>query len=198
MWELRGNSFINEAYEASLSLMLLFSLSQSVPLLDPYQPLSPAQKDIQRHSTLQLLQRSLQIPESETELQETLTLIQELNSLQIVLIQTEEQQREFKAENETLVESRWPRFYECAATHCSLCNYPLFKGGQRWEDGSWDDRSFYIFNVNRLKQKICHIGTINSENEHKTDQVTAVVVCWISYKQLHRVVQYSDKEPMFF
>lgn len=100
-------------------------------LLDPYQLLSPAQKDIQRHSTLQLLQRTLQIPESETELQETLTLIQELNSLQIVLIQTGEQEQEFKAENETLAESRWPRFYECAATHCSLCNYPLFKGGQR-------------------------------------------------------------------
>ncbi|TWW54961.1 HMG domain-containing protein 3 HMG box-containing protein 3 [Takifugu flavidus] len=112
--------------------------ANSVPLLDPYQPLSPAQKDTQRHSTLQLLQRSLQIPEGETELQETLTLIQELNSLQIVLIQTEEQQREFKAENETLVESRWPRFYECAATHCSLCNYPLFKGGQSTIAGQED------------------------------------------------------------
>ncbi|XP_011608959.2 HMG domain-containing protein 3 [Takifugu rubripes] len=112
--------------------------ANSVPLLDPYQPLSPAQKDTQRHSTLQLLQRSLQIPEGETELQETLTLIQELNSLQIVLIQTEEQQREFKAETETLVESRWPRFYECAATHCSLCNYPLFKGGQSTIAGQED------------------------------------------------------------
>lgn len=128
---LNVSSILNVAYEAGLSLTLLFSLSQSASLLDPYQPLSPAQKDIQRQSTLQLLQRSLQIPESETELQETLTLIQELNSLQIVLIQAGDQQAECKSESETLLESAWPRFYECAATHCGLCNYPLFKGGQR-------------------------------------------------------------------
>lgn len=104
-------------------------------LLDPYQPLSPSQKDLQRKSTLQLLQRSLQIPESESELQETLALIQELNSLQIVLVQAGDQQRELPAEDETLVESRWPRFYESSATHCSLCNCPLFKGDQRYEGG---------------------------------------------------------------
>lgn len=104
-------------------------------LLDPYQPLTVSQKDIQRKSTLQLLQRSLQIPESETELQETLALIQEHNSLQIVLVQAGDQQREFTAENETLIESGWPRFYECAATHCGLCNCPLFKGDQRLDDG---------------------------------------------------------------
>ncbi len=108
-----------------------FFLSQSGTLLDPYKPLTPAQKDIQRQSTLQLLHRSLQIPESETELQETLTLIQDLNSLQIVLVQPRDQEHESGAEMETLVESGWPRFYESAATHCGLCNYPLFKGGQR-------------------------------------------------------------------
>ena len=110
---------------------LFFLVSQSVTLLDPYQPLSPAQKDIQRQNTLQLLQRSLQIPESETELQETLSLIQELNSLQIVLVQTADQEQDGNDETETLVESGWPQFYESAATHCGLCNYPLFKGGQR-------------------------------------------------------------------
>lgn len=100
-------------------------------LLDPYQALSPAQKDTQRQNTLQLLHRSLQIPESETELQETLTLIQDLNSLQIVLVQPGNQEIEGMVETETLVESGWPQFYESAATHCGLCNYPLFKGGQR-------------------------------------------------------------------
>uniref|UniRef100_A0A3B4Z1N1 HMG domain-containing protein 3-like n=1 Tax=Stegastes partitus TaxID=144197 RepID=A0A3B4Z1N1_9TELE len=99
-------------------------------LLDPYQALSPAQKDIQRQNTLQLLRSSLQIPESDTELQETLTLIQELNSLQIVLVQPGDQEQENNVETETLVESGWPQFYESAATHCGLCNYPLFKGGQ--------------------------------------------------------------------
>lgn len=103
----------------------------SVALLDPYQPLSPAQRDIQRQSTVQLLHRSLQIPESETELQETLTLIQELNSLQIVLVQPSNQDQEGTVETETLMESGWPQFYESAATHCGLCNYPLFKGGER-------------------------------------------------------------------
>ncbi|KAM9356826.1 HMG domain-containing protein 3 [Symphorus nematophorus] len=107
-------------------------------LLDPYQALSPAQKDIQRQNTLQLLHRSLQIPESETELQETLTLIQELNSLQIVLVQTGDQENKGSVETETLVESGWPQFYESAATHCGLCNYPLFKGGQSTIAGQED------------------------------------------------------------
>lgn len=104
---------------------------QSETLLDPYQALTTAQKDLQRQSTLQLLRRSLLIPESETELQETLTLIQELNSLQIILVQPGDQEQEDGTEAETLVESGWPQFYESAATHCSQCNYPLFKGDQR-------------------------------------------------------------------
>ncbi|XP_070693064.1 HMG domain-containing protein 3 [Pempheris klunzingeri] len=112
--------------------------TKSGTLLDPYQALSPAQKDIQRQNTLQLLHRSLQIPESETELQETLTLIQELNSLQIVLVQPGNQEHEDSVETETLVESGWPQFYESAATHCGLCNYPLFKGGQSTVAGQED------------------------------------------------------------
>ncbi|XP_074529942.1 HMG domain-containing protein 3 isoform X2 [Halichoeres trimaculatus] len=103
---------------------------KSGTLLDPYQPLSPAQKDLQRRNTVQLLQRFLQIPENETELQETMNLIQELNSLQIILVQPDNQEQESSVETETLVESGWPQFYESAATHCALCNYPLFKGGQ--------------------------------------------------------------------
>ncbi|XP_032384003.1 HMG domain-containing protein 3 isoform X1 [Etheostoma spectabile] len=112
--------------------------AKSGTLLDPYQALSPAQKDIQRQNTLQLLHRSLQIPESETELQETLTLIQELNSLQIVLVQPSGQEHEDGVEAETLVESGWPQFYESAATHCGLCNYPLFKGSQSTIAGQED------------------------------------------------------------
>lgn len=108
-----------------------FPFFQSGTLLDPHQALSPAQKDVQRQNTLQLLHRSLQIPESETELQETLTLIQELNSLQIILVQPCGQEHEGSVETETLVESGWPQFYESAATHCGLCNFPLFKGDQR-------------------------------------------------------------------
>ncbi|KAK5864855.1 hypothetical protein PBY51_016062 [Eleginops maclovinus] len=111
---------------------------KSGTLLDPYQALSHAQRDIQRQNTLQLLHRSLQIPESETELQETLNLIQELNSLQIVLVQPSVQEHEGSAETETLVESGWPQFYESAATHCGLCNYPLFKGGQSTVAGQED------------------------------------------------------------
>ncbi|XP_039975525.1 HMG domain-containing protein 3 isoform X2 [Xiphias gladius] len=107
-------------------------------LLDPYQTLSPAQKDIQRQNTLQLLRRSLQIPESETELQEILNLIQELNSLQIILVQPGDQEHEDSVGTETLVESGWPQFYESAATHCGLCNYPLFKGGQSTVAGQED------------------------------------------------------------
>ncbi|KAM4586510.1 HMG domain-containing protein 3 [Fundulus diaphanus] len=100
--------------------------SKSETLLDPYQDLSAAQRDVQRQSTLQLIRSTLQIPESETELQETMSLIQELNSVKVVLVRSSE---ESDAETETLFESGWPQFYESAATRCGLCNYCLFKGG---------------------------------------------------------------------
>ena len=69
------------------------SFPQTGTLLDPYHPLTPAQRDVQRQNTVQLLQRSVQIPENETEIQETLNLIQELNTLQFVLVQPEEQEQ---------------------------------------------------------------------------------------------------------
>lgn len=104
----------------------------SMPLLDPHQALSPAQRDVQRQNTVQLLHRTLQIPESETELQETLRLIQELNTVRIVLVQSGDQEQDGRMETaETLMECSWPQLYESAATHCGLCNYPLFKGGER-------------------------------------------------------------------
>ncbi|XP_061901933.1 HMG domain-containing protein 3 [Entelurus aequoreus] len=112
--------------------------TKSVTLVDPYQPLSPAQKDLQRQSTLQLLRHSLQILESEAELQETLTLIQELNSLQIVLVQPGLQEEDDNVETETLVESGWPQFYESSATQCGLCNNTLYKGAQNTIAGQED------------------------------------------------------------
>uniref|UniRef100_A0A8C6UDJ8 HMG box domain containing 3 n=1 Tax=Neogobius melanostomus TaxID=47308 RepID=A0A8C6UDJ8_9GOBI len=103
---------------------------KSGTLLDPYKPLTAAQKDLQRQSTIHLLQRSLQFAESEADLQETLSLIQELNSLQIILVHQSDAEPEDNVETETLFESGWPHFFESNATHCSLCTYPLFKGGQ--------------------------------------------------------------------
>ncbi|CAB1325238.1 unnamed protein product, partial [Coregonus sp. 'balchen'] len=79
---------------------------------------------------------ALQIPESEAELHDTLALIQELNSTQVVLT-TNQAGNQVLGEGEdqgglgeVQVQSGWPRFFESAATHCALCHYPLFKGGQ--------------------------------------------------------------------
>ncbi|XP_077464848.1 HMG domain-containing protein 3 [Stigmatopora argus] len=103
---------------------------KSVRVVDPCQPLSPSQKDLQRQSTLQLIRHSLQIPEGEAELQETLALIQDLNSLQIVLVQPGEEKQDGAVQTKTLVESGWPQFYESSATQCVLCGKPLYKGDQ--------------------------------------------------------------------
>ncbi|XP_016109465.1 HMG domain-containing protein 3 [Sinocyclocheilus grahami] len=86
----------------------------SAVLWDASQPLSGAQKEQQRHSTVSLLRSCLQFPESESELQDVFSLIQQLNGQQ-------------KHTEET---SGWPSFYEPAATHCSLCQHPLLKGNQ--------------------------------------------------------------------
>ncbi|XP_027865252.1 HMG domain-containing protein 3 isoform X2 [Xiphophorus couchianus] len=108
---------------------------KSETLLDPHQDLSPAQRDVQRQSTLQLIRSTLQIPESDTELQETLSLIQELNNVKIVLVKNGEGS---DAETETLLETGWPQFYESAATHCGLCSYHLLKGGRGTVAGQED------------------------------------------------------------
>ncbi|KAJ8015319.1 hypothetical protein DPEC_G00024890 [Dallia pectoralis] len=101
----------------------------SVALLDPYQFLSPSQKELQRQSTLQLLRQTLQIPESQAELHDALALIQELNSTQVVLT-TAQAGDQVLGDGEVQVQSGWPRFFESEATHCALCHFPLFKGGQ--------------------------------------------------------------------
>ncbi|XP_023814988.1 HMG domain-containing protein 3 isoform X2 [Oryzias latipes] len=102
---------------------------KSETLLDPYKPLTPGQIEIQRQNTVQLLRTSLQIPESDSDLQETLSLIEELNDLKVILL--ERGNGEDGTDTKTLLESGWPQMYESAATHCGLCNYPLFKGGKR-------------------------------------------------------------------
>ncbi|KAL4631352.1 HMG domain-containing protein 3 isoform X2 [Arapaima gigas] len=108
--------------------------ADSAGLLDPYRPLSPAQKETQRQSTLQLLRRSIQLPESEAELLEVMALIQELNSAQVVLSGTEVEGGVALA----VEQSGWPRFYESAAQECTLCHFPLFKGGQSSVAGQED------------------------------------------------------------
>ncbi|KAB1281466.1 HMG domain-containing protein 3 [Camelus dromedarius] len=63
-------------------------LEASSPLpdvLSATEPLSAAQREIQRQSTLQLLRKVLQIPENESELAEVFALIHELNSSRLVL-----------------------------------------------------------------------------------------------------------------
>uniref|UniRef100_A0A8C4STY1 HMG-box containing 3 n=1 Tax=Erpetoichthys calabaricus TaxID=27687 RepID=A0A8C4STY1_ERPCA len=92
-------------------------------MIDPYQPLNAAQKEIQRQSTLQLLTKTVLIPESEGELSETMSMIQDLNSSQVTLTAGNE-------EAVTVDQTGWPRYYESAATECALCNFALFKGGQ--------------------------------------------------------------------
>ncbi|KAJ8405471.1 hypothetical protein AAFF_G00319440 [Aldrovandia affinis] len=101
-------------------------------LLDPYRALNAVQRETQRQSTLQLLRRSVQIPESEAELQEAMVLIQTLNSTQVVLSSSGEDG------GVALEQSSWPRFYESAALHCTLCHFPLFKGGQSSVAGQED------------------------------------------------------------
>ncbi|XP_062332915.1 HMG domain-containing protein 3, partial [Osmerus eperlanus] len=106
-------------------------------LLDPYVALSAAQRELQRQSTLQLLRRDLQIPESEAELRDTLGLIQELNSPQEELSEAGAGPQQ-DPEAGAAAQHGWPRFYESAATHCGLCHYPLFKGGQSSVAGQED------------------------------------------------------------
>ncbi|XP_069754269.1 HMG domain-containing protein 3 isoform X1 [Narcine bancroftii] len=94
----------------------------SLDLLNPEEGLTQASKDLQRHTTLLLLRRTVQIPENEAELQEIFSLIQELNSSRLIL----------SAMNETITleQNSWPNYFESSATICGLCDCQLFKGGQ--------------------------------------------------------------------
>ncbi|XP_029588735.1 HMG domain-containing protein 3-like [Salmo trutta] len=113
----------------------------SVALLDPYQTLSSAQRELQRKSTLQLLHHALQIPESEAELHDTLAHMQELNSTQVVLNTTQAGDQELEEDQgglgEVQVQSGWPRFYGSAATHCALCHYPCLREDRARQEDCW-------------------------------------------------------------
>ncbi|XP_066888186.1 HMG domain-containing protein 3 isoform X8 [Kogia breviceps] len=101
-------------------------LEASSPLSDVLsatEPLSAAQREIQRQSTLQLLRKVLQIPENESELAEVFALIHELNSSRLVLSNVSE-------ETVTIEQTSWSNYYESPSTQCLLCSSPLFKGGQ--------------------------------------------------------------------
>ncbi|XP_028316037.1 HMG domain-containing protein 3 isoform X2 [Gouania willdenowi] len=129
-----------------------FKARKSETLLDPLQALSPAQKDIQRQNTLQLLRSTLQMPESEAELQDMLNFIHEVNQLQIVLVEAGDDNT-----THTVTESGWPLVYESAATYCGLCNYPLFKGGQSTVAGLEDCKLLTETLMQRvsLQLKVC-------------------------------------------
>ncbi|XP_063048969.1 HMG domain-containing protein 3 [Engraulis encrasicolus] len=100
-------------------------------VLDPYTPLSAPQRETQRQNTLLLLRQCVAIPENEAELHDILTYIQELNNTQVIVSSADEQ---LSAQ----LQSGWPRFYESPHTHCNLCQYPLFKGGQSSVAGQED------------------------------------------------------------
>lgn len=91
-------------------------------MLRATEPLSAAQREVQRQSTLQLLRRVLQIPENEAELAEVFALINELNSSRLVLSSVSE-------EAVTIEQTSWSTYYESPSTQCLLCSSPLFKGG---------------------------------------------------------------------
>ncbi|XP_066522882.1 HMG domain-containing protein 3 isoform X2 [Hoplias malabaricus] len=95
--------------------------SCSSGLLDPSQALSPAQRDLQRQSTVTLLKHSLQFPESEAELQDVFNLIHSLNHAQT---ESDGDRKEdcFSFQNS------WPSSYESAANECILCLHLLYRG----------------------------------------------------------------------
>ncbi|XP_019589865.2 HMG domain-containing protein 3 isoform X3 [Rhinolophus sinicus] len=102
------------------------ALEASSPLPDALsatEPLSAAQREVQRQSTLQLLRKVLQIPENESELAEVFALIHELNSSRLILSNVSE-------ETVTIEQTSWSNYYESPSTQCLLCSSPLFKGGQ--------------------------------------------------------------------
>ncbi|XP_036737439.2 HMG domain-containing protein 3 isoform X5 [Manis pentadactyla] len=102
------------------------ALEASSPLsevLSATEPLSMAQREIQRQSTLQLLRKVLQIPENESELAEVFALIHELNSSRLILSNVSE-------ETVTIEQTSWSNYYESPSTQCLLCSSSLFKGGQ--------------------------------------------------------------------
>ncbi|XP_069825228.1 HMG domain-containing protein 3 [Dendropsophus ebraccatus] len=82
--------------------------------------LTQAQKELQRHSTIQLIRKTVQIPENESELSETFNLIQELNSSRLVLSDVSDG-------TVTIEQTSWANVYESPSDCCLLCGTQLFK-----------------------------------------------------------------------
>ncbi|XP_062850772.1 HMG domain-containing protein 3 [Trichomycterus rosablanca] len=101
-------------------------------LLDPSQPLTPGQRELQRQSTVTLLKHSLQYPENEAELQDVLTLIDSLNH---VHSERDTDKVGMKEEDGVSPQNAWPSFYEPTATHCGLCHHLLYRGGEGCSGG---------------------------------------------------------------
>uniref|UniRef100_A0A8C6A131 HMG-box containing 3 n=1 Tax=Marmota marmota marmota TaxID=9994 RepID=A0A8C6A131_MARMA len=109
--------------------------------LSATEPLSAAQREIQRQSTLQLLRKVLQIPENESELAEVFALIHELNSSRLILSNVSE-------ETVTIEQTSWSNYYESPSTQCLLCSSPLFKGEQNSLAGP---QECWLLTVSRLQ-----------------------------------------------
>ncbi|XP_053574625.1 HMG domain-containing protein 3 [Bombina bombina] len=105
------------------------------------EPLSQSQKEIQRQSTIQLLRKTVQIPENESELAEAFNLIQELNSSRLVLSKVREG-------SVTIEQTSWASFYESPAVQCHLCESLLFKGDKNSVAGPQD---CWLLTANRLQ-----------------------------------------------
>ncbi|KAM9104420.1 HMG domain-containing protein 3 isoform 4-T4 [Megaptera novaeangliae] len=118
--EVKPDMFPPYKYSCTVTLEASSPLSD---VLSATEPLSAAQREIQRQSTLQLLRKVLQIPENESELAEVFALIHELNSSRLVLSNVSE-------ETVTIEQTSWSNYYESPSTQCLLCSSPLFKGGQ--------------------------------------------------------------------
>ncbi|XP_036701345.1 HMG domain-containing protein 3 isoform X4 [Balaenoptera musculus] len=118
--EVKPDMFPPYKYSCTVTLEASSPLSD---VLSATEPLSAAQREIQRQSTLQLLRKVLQIPENESELAEVFALIHELNSSRLVLSNVSE-------ETVTIEQTSWSNYYESPSTQCLLCSSPLLKGGQ--------------------------------------------------------------------
>uniref|UniRef100_A0A8D2MW46 HMG box domain-containing protein n=1 Tax=Zonotrichia albicollis TaxID=44394 RepID=A0A8D2MW46_ZONAL len=110
-------------------------------VLNTSEPLTAAQKETQRQSTLQLLRKVMQIPENESELADIFTLIHELNSSRLILSNVSE-------ETVTIEQTSWSNYYESPCVQCLLCNSPLFKGGHNSLAGP---QECWLLTANRLQ-----------------------------------------------
>ncbi|NWS27288.1 HMGX3 protein, partial [Polioptila caerulea] len=110
-------------------------------MLNTSEPLTLSQKETQRQSTLQLLRKVMQIPENESELAETFSLIHELNSSRLILSNVSE-------EAVTIEQTSWSSYYESPCVQCLLCNSPLYKGEQNSFAGP---QECWLLTANRLQ-----------------------------------------------